>query len=142
VNATRYLAMLQHRFLPALDQHGLHPGALWLQQDGARPHTAARVLTFLNQTFPHHLISKGGAVAWPPRSPDLTFPDFFLWGAVRTQVYATSVPSVSELKRRIRRAVRAVTPETLHALVDALQARCRQCIAVRGSHVEGVHLHH
>ncbi|GFV88973.1 hypothetical protein TNCV_4911751 [Trichonephila clavipes] len=37
----------------------------------------------------------GGPVAWPPRSPDLSPLDFFLWGAMKGLVYDT--PVVSEM---------------------------------------------
>lgn len=35
------------------------------------------------------------AVAWPPRSPDLTPLDYFLWGHMKQKVYAT-VPNTRE----------------------------------------------
>ena len=30
------------------------------------------------KTVPGHVVSKNGDLEWPPRSPDLTVPDFFL----------------------------------------------------------------
>ena len=50
---------------------------LWLQQDEATPHTARKTMAILRAAFPC-LISRFGDVPWPPRSPDLTPPDFFL----------------------------------------------------------------
>jgi hypothetical protein len=29
------------------------------------------------------------SIPWPPHSPDVTFPDFFLWGYVKDIVYRT-----------------------------------------------------
>ena len=43
-------------------------------------------------TYPGLWIGKGGPVAWPPRSPDLTLLDFFLWGHIKSLVYKTPVP--------------------------------------------------
>ena len=38
-------------------------------------------------------------LAWPPRSPDATPCDFFLWGYVKDQVYVPHLPtSIPELK--------------------------------------------
>jgi len=38
-------------------------------------------------------------LAWPPRSPDATPYDFFLWGYVKDQVYVPSLPaSIPEIK--------------------------------------------
>jgi hypothetical protein len=43
---------------------------------------------------------------WPPRSPDATPCDFFLWGYVKDQVYIPPLPaSIPELKVRIRTAI-------------------------------------
>ena len=37
----------------------------------------------MNAIFDEKWIGRGGPVAWPPRSPDLTPPDYFLWGFVK-----------------------------------------------------------
>ena len=60
---------------------------LWFQQDGATPHTARETMAILRAAFPGRLISRFGDVPWPPRSPDLTPPDFFLWGYLKGKVY-------------------------------------------------------
>ena len=51
----------------------------WFQQDGAPPHTSRIAIDFPKKLFPGRLMSKSGDLDWPPRSPDLTPPDFFLW---------------------------------------------------------------
>ncbi|KAJ4442536.1 hypothetical protein ANN_04123 [Periplaneta americana] len=51
--------------------------------DGASPHFDRRVRNRLNATFPDRWIGRGGPVPWPPRSPDLSPLDFFLWGDVK-----------------------------------------------------------
>ena len=62
---------------------------MWLQQDGAPPHYARIVRDFLNERFNNRWIGRGGPVAWPPRSPDQTSPDFYLWGFLKIQSTAT-----------------------------------------------------
>jgi hypothetical protein len=53
-------------------------------------------------------------LAWPPRSPDATSCDFFLWGYVKDQVYVPSLPaSIPELKVRIRTANETITTDML-----------------------------
>ncbi|GBL73687.1 hypothetical protein AVEN_230681-1 [Araneus ventricosus] len=37
--------------------------------------------------YPGRWIGRGGPVLWPPRSPDLTSLDFFLWGHLKELVY-------------------------------------------------------
>ena len=41
----------------------------------------------------------------PARSPDLTTPDFFLWGYLKCQVFATRPQTLADLKERIREAL-------------------------------------
>jgi hypothetical protein len=52
----------------------------WLQQDGATSHTANSTTEMLNQYFDDRIISNH---LWSPRSPDLTPPDYFLWGYLK-----------------------------------------------------------
>ena len=61
--------------------------------DGATPHTDRGVLNFL-KTFPGKVISKKGDVQWPPRSPDLTVQDFWLWEYLEGKVYRHPVHSL------------------------------------------------
>jgi len=52
------------------------------QQDGAPPHRGSHVRWFLDATFPNRWNGRDGPTPWPPRSPDITPLDFFLWGYV------------------------------------------------------------
>jgi hypothetical protein len=52
----------------------------WFQQDSATAHTAASAMVILHEFFGENVISKG---LWPPRSPDLTSPVFFLWSYLK-----------------------------------------------------------
>ena len=38
---------------------------------------------------------------WPPRSPDLTPCDYFLWGYIKSKVYVTPPASLNDLRGRI-----------------------------------------
>ena len=51
----------------------------------------------LNESFPNRWLGRGGPVAWPPRSPDLTPLDYYLWGHMKTLVYETKVESTAAL---------------------------------------------
>ena len=46
--------------------------------------------------------------------PDLTPPDFFLWGFVKDQVYRTAVCDLEDLQETIYVAINNVTPQMLH----------------------------
>ncbi|GFV75994.1 DUF4817 domain-containing protein [Trichonephila clavipes] len=86
VNGDRYRAMITNFFILELNNHDVQE--LWFQQDGATCHTARATIDLLKDTFGDRLISEFGPVNWPPRSCDLTPLDYFLWGYVKSLVYA------------------------------------------------------
>jgi hypothetical protein len=47
--------------------------------------------TMLGFTWTERWIDRSGPIAWPPRSPDLTPLDFFLWGYVKNIVYQVKI---------------------------------------------------
>ena len=56
---------------------------------------------YLNESFRNRWLGRGGSVAWPPRSPDLTPLDYYLWDHVKTLAYETKVDSRAALGRRM-----------------------------------------
>ena len=58
-------------------------------------------------------MSKSGDLDSPPRSPDLTPPDFFLWGYLKSKVYVNKPRTVAELKDNIREEIAAIPAEML-----------------------------
>ena len=83
------------------------------QLDGAPAHWVLNVRAFLNAEFTNRWIGRAGPTPWPPRSPDITPLDFFLWGFVKTQVYKFPVNDTDELKHRINEAFTNVTNDML-----------------------------
>jgi len=55
----------------------------------------------LNESFPNRWLGRGGTVAWPPMSPDLTPIDYYLWGHMKILVCETKVDSQAALRDRI-----------------------------------------
>jgi hypothetical protein len=49
------------------------------------------VHNYWNFNLPGRWIGTGGPVTWPPRSPDFTPLNFFLWGYVKDQMYSQRV---------------------------------------------------
>jgi hypothetical protein len=66
VTSHSYLDMLEHYTLPQF------PCDAWFQQDGALPNFGNVVRHILNNRFPNTWTRRGGFVAWPLRSPDIT----------------------------------------------------------------------
>ena len=47
------------------------------------------------------MVALNHSVEWPPRSPDLTPLDFFLWGYLKSKVYVTPPATLANLRKRI-----------------------------------------
>ena len=72
-------------------------------QDGATPHTTLSTRAFLNSNFRNRIIGKHFDWPWPPRSPDLTLADFYLWPVIKQNMYTSpsAFKTISSLKRSI-----------------------------------------
>lgn len=138
VNAYRYSNMLERFFVRHLRRRKTRLGGSWFQQDGAKPHTAKYTMEHLHKIFQNRIISKGADVTWPPRSPDLTAPDFFLWGYVKAIVYSKPVHSLGQLKKRIRKCIKDIPSSTVLGAMQSLATRCRECIHRRGGLLDSV----
>jgi len=113
-----------------------HTRTMWLQQDGAPAHNANIVKIFLNEQFKSKWMGTKGPLKWPPRSPDLTPLDFFLWGHVKDIVYTEQSTSLADLKQRITSACNKVTPEMLKLTTNSIITRYEKCVARNGGHFE------
>ncbi|GBN12335.1 hypothetical protein AVEN_241527-1 [Araneus ventricosus] len=58
---------------------------LWFHSDGAPPHKTSSVKQYLVEEFGEQIIGYGGFQEWPPRAPDLTPMNFFLWRCLKHQ---------------------------------------------------------
>ena len=76
-------------------------------------------------------MSKNGDLESPPRSPDLTVPDFFLWGYLQSKVHASKPKTIDELKCKIRAEIAAITPEMLANVMQNARKRAAFCIEWR-----------
>ncbi|GFT75329.1 uncharacterized protein TNCV_967801 [Trichonephila clavipes] len=110
-NGDRYRAMIINFFIPELNNHDVQE--LWFQQDGATCHTARATIDLLKDTFGDRLISRFGPVNWPPRSCDLTPLDYFLWGYVKSLVYADKLQTLDHLEDNIRCVIADIRPQML-----------------------------
>jgi hypothetical protein len=68
--------------------------------------------------FADRTISHYGDIPWPARSPDLSACDFFLWGYLKSRVFATCIPDLQTLKARIQDAAEAITNRMLTSVMD------------------------
>ena len=85
-----YANFLQNVLLQSMEDVPLHVRmSMWMQHDGAPPHYALCSRHVINEIFAEKCIGRGGPVAWQPRSPYLTSPDYILWGFVKERVMVT-----------------------------------------------------
>ena len=76
---------------------------------------------------------------WPPRSPDLTSCDFFLWEFVKDRVYEPPLHmSLKDLRDQITHALQTITADMLHRVWDEFDCRVDVCRVTQGAHIEGL----
>ena len=100
----------------------------YYQQDGATRHTSnasvREIESFFFKTELSHL--------WPPRSPDLTPANFFLWGLLKVKVYKNTPCTIEQLKDSICQEIQAVNVDTLGKVFQNLEKRIQVCLDVKG----------
>ncbi|KAJ4452302.1 hypothetical protein ANN_03822 [Periplaneta americana] len=60
--------------------------------------------------------------------PDLTAPDFFLWGYLKSKIYGRTLHDIEDLKTEIREEIADVTPETLRRVMAGVQEDCNNAL--------------
>ena len=111
---------------------------MWFQHDGAPAQFSRAVREHLDQTCGERWIGRGGPTPWPPRSPDLTPLDFFLWVRMKNLVYETPVESEGDLLARILAAAQIIehTPGPVGRVYENMCLRYTVCNEQRACHVE------
>jgi hypothetical protein len=122
VTKCSYLDMLELYVLP--------------QQDGVPPHLCHHVRNHVDREMAGKWIGRGGPIAWPPRSPELTPLDFFLWGCVKKFVFQVKTNDLQHLKTHIRDAVAMVTPNVLQATRNEVEYHLDICRAIKGGNFD------
>ncbi|GFW94435.1 uncharacterized protein TNCV_2701561 [Trichonephila clavipes] len=140
VTGSAYLDALQLWLFPQLKQS--EPDNFIWQQDGAPPHWHLSVRYWLNITVLDQWIFRKGpndkaCFTWPPRSPDLTPCDLYLWGFIKDCEYVPPLPGhLPGLRHRIESVVARITLDTLNKVWDELTYRFDVCRGMNGSHIE------
>lgn len=138
LNGQRYLDFLTTEIEDLLDNLPLAVQRdMWFQQDGAPAHNARVVTQYLDNRFENRILATHSETAWPPRSPDMTPLDFFLWGFLKNRVYQNRNPcnNIEELQQRIMDACN-VNRCTLGRVVRSVSRRCIMCLEADGQNFE------
>ena len=83
MNSDVYIEMLRDGALLLLQSVQEDFDEFFFQQDGARCHTSKKTIEFLRESLWNVIISQNGDVNWPPKSPDLSVLDFYMWGSIK-----------------------------------------------------------
>ena len=140
LNGETYLQMLNTSIIPAIQTaYGIRFERVWLMQDGAPPHRRIIVRDKLREAFVGRVLALGFPTEWPPRSPDLTPCDFFLWGYVKDRVFRSPPPSLEALRQRIEQEFNALKedPGMVRRAMADMRRRANTCVQRNGRHVEG-----
>lgn len=138
VNQHTYLDMLRHFLRDGLIDLPLdYRQSMYFQQDGCPAHYSRIVVNWLNRKFGDNWIGRNGPVLWPPRSPDLTISDFYMWGRLKQIFYKENLPNnVEILKNRIRDAIASLTIQEIRNSYKELRLRIELCAERGGGLIE------
>lgn len=140
VNGDRYRAMIVDYLFP--NMRDIDAEEMWFQQDGATSHTSSQTIDLLKTQFGEKVISRNGPVNWPPRSCDLTPLDYFLWGYVKSLVYATKPATIDALETEIERVIAEIRPQMLEKVIENWTDRMRFVTRSRGGHMPEIIFKH
>jgi len=139
VNGVSYRNKIMEFLWPKLDD--IEMEGIWFQQVGGTCHNARETTELLREGFPGRVISRNGNKNWPPRSCDLTPCDFFLWGFVKSRVYANKPQKIPELKAEIRPVIGETEPQLCGNFIENFVKRARVCQQSRGEHLSDIVFH-
>jgi hypothetical protein len=92
----------------------------YFQQDGAPPHVAHQTINYLQEFFGDRLVSRD---RWPPRSPDLTPLDFYLFGSLKTKVFRNRIHTLEELQAAIVEEINNIDQHTLQRVFNNMKKK-------------------
>jgi AraC-like DNA-binding protein len=130
VNSDVYCSFI-HKFVETFTEEEIY--LAWLQQDNAPAHNSKSTKRQLEMYFGERIIGKG---LWPPRSPDLTPPDFFLWGFLKDKVYVNNPKTLEELKANINVQIASIQPQLLEKVISSAVQRAELCSMMNGAHFQ------
>ena len=140
ITAKRYLTLLHDHVMPALKERHAFPVVIFMQ-DGAPPHIATDVKTFVVKSFTEdRVISRVSKIQWPARSLDMNTADFWLRRYLKSRAYRGFPTTLVELKKAIRLTVSAIDSDTLYSVVMGLVTRLTCLLPCGGDNVEHLFL--
>ncbi len=103
--------------------------------DGAPPHSALTARACLDEHSPGCWVGRRGPREWPPRSPDLTPCDFYLWGYTK-EVYKAKPCPLEELETLIQEVLNDISDDTLQKVVHSIPSDLRKLVDATDTFLE------
>ncbi|XP_066600983.1 histone-lysine N-methyltransferase SETMAR-like [Prorops nasuta] len=102
------------------------------------PLKVQKEIIFQHDGAPAHYrwIGRGEPIAWPPRSPDLTPLDFFLWVHIKNLGEPRRGGTEDEVRNTILESFKSLTPDMVQKATRILKRRAEVCLNVKGAHFE------
>lgn len=140
LDGPKYIILLHNHIVPAMQTSAARQNIAWadvyFQQDGAPAHYSRLVREYLDLVFPNRWIGRLGTIAWPPRSPDLTPLDYFLWGFLKDKVFRTIPDDLQEMQDRINENCLIPDEEMFARVRDSFGKRILLCMHEHGRQFE------
>lgn len=140
LDGPKYILLLHNDIIPAMRASAARQNIPWndvyYQQDGAAAHFARLVRTYLDLVFPNRWIGRLGPISWPPRSPDLTPLDYFLWGFLKEKVFRTVPENLQEMQDRILENCLLPDQEMFGRVRNSFENRILMCLHEGGKQFE------
>ncbi len=92
-----------------------------------------QTMEFLHEFFNDRFVSVG---LWPPKSPDVTPLDFFLWGHLKNKIFATHPATIEELKRCITTEIQNIPQKMLQKVFQNMMCCIIMCKNLDGEHFQ------
>lgn len=127
MNGERYRETLENHLSPFIEQHHI------FQHDGAPAHFSCVAREWLDANLQGRWIGRRGFQEWPPRSPDLTICDFWLWSYVKDQVFRRDHQSLQDLARDIEDCLANIPQRMIQRCYHEFVKRCNLCFEVEGN---------
>lgn len=113
-------------------------GQMYFHRDGAESLYTQHVKQYSHKCFLDHWLGHGGPLAWPPRSPDLTLLNYYLWGHMKSFVYEVTVDLRATLGHHVFAAAAEHRWNCHDYMVSATQSmlvHAEKCISVQGGNL-------
>ena len=91
---------------------------------------------YLDENMQSRWIGRRERVEFPPRSPDLTPMDFFLWRFLKHKVYSRKPETIAEMRVAIAEDCAQVPEEMLLDVCRSISSRYKKCIEQNGNQFE------